>query len=752
MTQTRHWRIVLGTALVATIAGFAAAETAPSGSSPTTSAEGAHWSFRPVSRPPVPPVRFSGQVETPLDAFVLQRLEERQLTFSPPAGRRELIRRAKLDLLGLPPTPEEIEQFLADERPDAYEQLIERLLASPHYGEAWGRMWLDVVRFADTAGFNADPDRPLAYKYRDYVIRAFNEDKPFDRFVLEQIAGDEMFPESVDALTATGFDRMWPDESNASDILLARQDALNDLTASVGSVFLGLSLGCAQCHDHKFDPLLQTDFYRLQAFFSGIVLQDRIPLGTHDELARYFRELRGWIEATNSVRDELHRIETAARVKASAEKRMKFPDVVLAAIDTPPERRSTYQRQLFFWSGRQIVVDEKQILAKMPSDEKQRRPELRREFKELLSHKPRPPAEAEVMAVVEIDAHPPATQLLAGGSYTDPLEEVRPGFPEVLCASNPKTSTPEIVSPRPGTSGRRAALARWLTDPQNPLVARVIVNRVWQEHFGKGLVENANDFGTMTNPPSHPRLLDWLASEFIRQGWSIKHLHRLIMVSNIYRQSTLRRLGDAAMSQGEKVDPDNRLYWHFDRRRLTAERARDAMLFAAGSINSQMSGPGVRPKLPEGFNAREAWAVTTDPGASERRSIYIYAKRNLPHPMLKAFDLPDMNESCARRLTTTTGPQALTLLNSQDMLAAAEALAATVRDEVGSEEWPALVGRAYTRAFGRAPNDDELHAAVAFIERQQKLASGRPENSAPQPAFIDFCHALLNANEFLFVE
>jgi hypothetical protein len=417
-----------------------------------------HWAYQPVCRPAVPPVRQTELVRNPIDAFLLSRLEQAGLTFSPAASKVELIRRVKFDLLGLPPTPAEVEEFLADQSTDAYEQLVDRYLASPHYGEHWGRYWLDVVRYAETAGYNADPLRPLSWKYRDYVIRAFNNDTPYDRFILEQLAGDELFPDDPQALIATGYTLLWPDESNASNVLLARQDSLNDLTANIGSVFLAASIGCAQCHDHKFDPLPQADFYRLQAFFTGIVRNDKAPVGTPAELAVYHEQLSQWQGETAALRSELHQLEYPARVKAAGDRRMKFPAVVLEAIDTPPESRTTYQRQLAFWTERQMDIKEEVVTSNLTDEQRGRRTELRRQLKDWETKKPRPPAEETGMIVGELQAVPPPAHRLAAGSYDKPLEEVTPGFLSVLFPTG--NSAAQITAPTAQTSGRRTALAR----------------------------------------------------------------------------------------------------------------------------------------------------------------------------------------------------------------------------------------------------------------------------------------------------
>jgi hypothetical protein len=749
-TQIAKQPLLLAVAALVAFIGFQTRDAQADDAPPFTAKQRSHWAYFPVARPAIPQVDNSARIRTPVDAFVLARLQREGLSLSPAAGRRELIRRLKFDLLGLPPTVDEIEQFLADDSPDAYERLVERFLANPHYGETWGRHWLDLVRFAETAGFNADPARPLAYKYRDYVIRAFNGDKPYRQFVAEQIAGDEVAPENVDAWVATGYLRMWPDESNASNVLLARQDALNDLTGNVSSVFLASSLGCAQCHDHKFDPLLQDDFYQLQAFLVGATWTDRVAVGTAEQLEIYRKQMDEWLRETASVRRDLHSIEQSAEIKASYVKRLKFPKVVLDAIDTAELQRSAFQKQLAFWSERQIEVSEKQLLAKMSEVDQKRRVELKQQLAKLVKQKPKPPASTAAMACVELPSGVPKTELLAGGSYSDPIAEVEPAVFTVVNA-NRKIDV-KISPPHAGTSGRRSALAKWMTDPGNPLTARVMVNRIWQGHFGRGLVENANDFGTRTAPPSHPELLDWLASEFVARDWSMKSLHRLIVCSAVYRQANFRREPSSESVQAEQVDASNRLYWHFPRRRLSAEAIRDALLSVSGDRSEGMYGPGVRPDLPPNYSSREKWTVSKNIADRQRRSVYIYSKRNLPYPLLKAFDFPDMHESCARRAETTVAPQSLMLLNSEMVTGYAARMAGRLMTDVGTADLPKLIDAAYETAFGRSPDEDERSAAVAFIGQQQTLTGAKSPEKAIAAAFGDFCHALLNSNEFLYVE
>jgi len=694
-------------------------------------------------------------------------LHTQKLEISPPATLRVLVRRAYFDLTGLPPQPSDVERFLRDQSPDAFERLIDRLLASPHYGEHWGRQWLDLVRYAETAGFNADPARPLAYKYREYVVKAFNDGTPYSQFIAQQIAGDELFPNDPTALAATGFNLMWPDESNASNVLLARQDALNDLTTNVGAVFLGVSIGCAQCHDHKFDPILQTDFYRLQSFFVGIVPRNRVPIGTSEQLNQYEERLTQWREDVAVVYDELYNIELQARIKASKIKRLKFPDVVLKAIDTPASQRTAIQHQLAFWSDRQIVVSEKQLVAKLSTEQQTRRSELKKQFELLKNDRPQPPRWASVMASVELKTGAPQTFLLEGGSYENPSDELQPGFLSSVIGDE---STPaNIEQPRPGTSGRRSALVRWMTSNDNPLTSRVIANRLWQGHFGRGLVSNANDFGKQTEPPTHPTLLNWLASEVVSREWDLKSMHRLIMTSDTYRQSALFsdsirdpesesiQMKLAATAKSE--DPGNQLYWHYPRRRLNAESIRDSMLQVSGRLNRHMHGTSIRPPLPPNFSAREKWTVTKSAAEQNRRSVYIYAKRNLPYPLLNVFDFPDMHESCAKRAQTTVAPQALMLLNSDMILGFAKSFAERVRqvasDDVGQ------VRTAYELAFGRQPIESELAAAQTFLAHQRALISkslktnksgAGPVKAATEQAVVDLCHALLNSNEFLYLD
>ncbi len=756
----RLWRLLLiTTGLLAGIGLPASADE-----NPTV----AGWAYRPVVRPSVP----SASPENPVDLLLQVTLSANGLMFSPPAERHELLRRVKFDLLGLPPTPEELDRFLHDDRPDAYEALIDGFLASPHYGERWGRHWLDVVRYADSAGFNADPVRPLAYKYRDYVIQSFNADVPYDRFLREQLAGDEVAADRPEGWIAAGFLRLGPDESNASNILLARQEMLNELTSTVATVFLAQSLGCAQCHDHKFDPLTQVDFYRLQAFFAGIIPLDGAAVGTAEQQTEFAAKHRAWEAGVEPLRTALRELERPARIVAAGDRRMKFPDLVLEAIDAPIEQRTALQHQLAFFCERQIPITDDQIEKALPTPEQSRRRDLLTKIAEQIRLKPQPAFWLEAFTTVDGQPVPPTFDL-AGGNYERPQGEVQPGFPAVLTSDR---DPPTITPPRAGTSGRRTALAGWLTDPRNPLTARVMANRVWQGHFGRGLAPNANDFGSQSPPPSHPELLDWLAAEFVeptqdvggpsgKVAWSMKRLHKLILLSKAYRQSGDR--GDSAsLRAARERDPENRWYWCFPARRLEAEAVRDALLAVSGRLNLRLFGPGVQPELPLGYSARESWKPSADLSDRQRRSVYILAKRNLPYPLLNDFDLPDTHESCSRRMQTTTAPQALTLLNSGIVLDEARAFAGRLLCDDPQASAENIVPAAYTLALSRRPTADELRAASEFLDDQETHLSqesiqngalplgGFPKFLSPArgAAVVDFCHVLLNANEFVYLD
>ncbi len=630
---------------------------------------------------------------TPIDAFILAKLEAKGLQPNPPASKQELIRRLYYDVTGLPPTPQEVEAFTADPSPKAYESLVDRLLDSPRYGEQWGRHWLDLVRFAETNSYERDGDKPNAWRYRDYVIRSFNADKPYDQFVREQLAGDELPPGTYapgspsDPVIATGYYRLgiWDDEPSDRD--QARYDNLDDVVATTGQVFLGLTVDCARCHDHKIDPIAQKDYYGLLAFFQNITNYtngdptDQAPIFNDlSEKSAYEQRLREWNRKREEMKADLLAIEADFRV-------------LYGEPTDPVKKRTPFHER--------IAADGPRLLGK----ERYRRYEdLRREMGTI---KPLPGPGGTALAVSETGRTAPDTFVLARGNAHAPGDKVEPHYPQIL------TSTPPVV-PEPAkdakTCGRRLALANWIVSKDDPTAARVMANRLWQYHFGRGIVRSPNNFGLQGDKPTHPELLDWLASELVDQGWRMKPLHRMILLSNAYRMSSR---GNA---EALKADPVNDLFWRFDMRRLTAEEVRDSMLAAGGNLNLKMYGPGVYPDLP-----KEVLATESHPGAGwgksppeeqARRSVYIHVKRSLLMPLLDNFDLAEPDRTTPVRFTSTQPTQALTLLNSEFANKQAALLAERLRKEAGPD-----VGRQQVR-LGAVPG----HVAAADGRRGETRA------------------------------
>jgi hypothetical protein len=707
---------------------------------------GAAWPFTPPRQPPLPTVRRQECVANPIDAFVLARLEAAGLSLSEPADRLALLRRVTVDLTGLPPTVEEQEAFLADRSPDAYARVVDRLLDSPRYGERWAQHWLDLVRYAETDGFKADDYRPEAYRYRDYVIRSLNDDLAFDRFVRQQLAGDELEPDNPDALIATGFNRLWPDEYNAANLEQRRQEILDDVTDVTGAVFLGLTVGCARCHDHKFDPILQTDYYRLQAFFAALQPRDDLVAADPRTRVRDRARREAWEKATGDLRAEMDSLLASRRAELRQHALTKFRPEIQQAVLTPDAQRTPYQWQIALMAEKQLQREEKLAPTKLPADGKKRYEEMERR---LAAEEP-PPLPA-VMAVTDVGPEAPPTHRLAGGDWRKPAQELQPGFPLFLGDAPPDT---HLDVPVPST-GRRAALARWLTRPDQPLTARVLVNRLWQHHFGAGIVGTPNDFGVQGDPATHPELLDWLAVEFVEHGWSLKHLHRLMVTSATYRQTSLVDRSRPDHARAYAADREDKLLWHARRQRLEGETIRDAMLALSGELNPRPFGVSAHPKLPAGLSSY-AWKPDDRAEDQDRRSVYVFAKRNLRFPLFDAFDLPDMHNSCPRRTTTTTAPQALVLLNGDFALERARRWAADLRARYPGDD-RALVARAYRAAWGRRPTEDEVALGLKFLDSQEAVLrpespGGRAGDNARAAAVADFCHALLGANEFLYVD
>ncbi len=722
------------------------------------------WPFYPPVRPAAPEVKDSAWGRNPIDAFILHALEAKGLKPSAEAGKLALLRRVTFDLNGLPPTPEEQDAFLADSSPQAYEKVVDRLLASPRYGERWAQHWLDVVRYAESDGFKEDAHRPNAYKYRDYVIRALNDDLPYDRFIRQQLAGDELEPDNPEALAATGYCRLYPDEYNAADVRQRRQEILDDVTDTTGLAFLGLTMGCAQCHNHKFDQILQADYYRLQAFFTPMLPRDDLPEATPSQRDEFAKKQAAWEKATAKIRAEIDALVAPSIKKARDKALEKFNAEVVEAMNRPPEKRTALQEQIVYQASKYTAPMEKAALGKLSEADKKRYEELESQLAKFDSLKPAPLP--TVRGVVDADRPPPPTFRLAAGSLKHPAEEVEPGFPVFLGAA-----VPEIAPPQgnPKSTGRRSALAAWLTRRDHPLTARIMVNRMWNYHFGQGIVPTPNDFGAAGEPPTNPELLDWLAVEFMDSGWSLKTMHRMMVTSAAYRQSALVDPRNEMHAKAAVADPSNKLLWHARRQRLTGEAIRDAVLQLAGDLDLRMYGPSAHPQLPDGLG-NYAWKPDPKSADRNRRSIYVIAKRNLRLPLLEAFDLPDMHNSCARRSTTTTAPQALLMLNSEFTLTAAERWAERLQAaskksaESASDDRP-LITAAYRDAYARTPSDAELEVCEKFIVRQAVALSNETGASGKTPtadsvssdaghrsAVVDFCHAILNSNEFLYVD
>jgi hypothetical protein len=717
-----------------------------------------YWAFQRPVRPVVPAASDATWLVNPLDAFVLAGLDAERLKPAPAADRRTLLRRVMFDLVGLPPTPEQVEAFLADPSPTAYEALVDRLLASPQYGERWARHWLDLARFAESDGYKTDGPRPHAWRYRDYVIDALNRDKPYDQFVREQIAGDEIAPDDSAALVASGFNRHWAYEDNARNLTQRRQDILNDVVDTTASVFLGITLACARCHDHKFDPLLQRDYYRMQAFFAPMQMADR-PLGSTEQRAAYEQALRNWEEQTTDIRRGMAEIEQPHRAHLRREGKKVFPPDVQQAIDTDPAERTPAQQQVAALAERQMEVKTDAMVARMNAADRKRWNELRDQLKQFDAQ--RPPDLPVAMAIGDVGREPPKTFLLRRGNWDMPGPEVEPGFLSILDPRPAAVPQPSLAAT--GT-GRRRVLADWIASPDNPLTARVMINRLWQHHFGRGIAATSSDFGLQGDPPTHPELLDWLACELVSRGWSLKAMHRLMVTSATYRQASHTPPG-ANLDRARRVDPDNTLLWHMPRRRLEGEIIRDAILSASGLLSPRAGGPSIYPEMPPGLSERYGWKPSESAAERNRRSIYVFVRRNMRYPLFEAFDMPDTNESCARRHQTNTSPQAVYLLNSQQILDQARAFAGRLYAEAGGD-LSAQVQRGFRIAFGRPAEAAEVTLARDFMHRQTKFARQQPDATklplpSPLPAGVDpcaasalteFCHALLNANEFIYVD
>jgi Protein of unknown function (DUF1553)/Protein of unknown function (DUF1549) len=751
-------------ALLALGSPAAAVSAEPIVEKPIQPADRQHWSFQPPRRPSVPTVRQTEWVRTPVDAFILARLEAAGLPPSPPADRIALLRRLYLDLVGLPPSPEEQDEFLADSSPGAYEKVVDRLLTTPHYGERWAQHWLDVVRFGESNGYEADGDRPHAWRYRDYVARSFNADKPYDQFLTEQIAGDELAAgkdprAAADLWVASGLHRCGPIHliSGNVDPEIVQQEMRIEYVQGLGAAVFGLTFNCARCHDHKFDPVSQADYYRLEAFFAGAKYKD-VEFATPEEKSAFKDRVAGLTARTGPLKAQLEAIDGPHRAKLREAKKAKLEPAYREALDADPKKRTKEQKQLATDAETLIKVTWDEVLADLTPEERTKREALREQQHALEAQMPAPPPAAWTIAD---EGTAPATHVLKRGEVKRKGPTVEPAFPRILESPVP--------GPQSAVRLKRTDLARWATRPDHPLTARVFMNRVWQHHFGRGLVRTPNDFGLRGEPPTHPELLDYLATEFVANGWHLKPIHRMIVLSNAYRQAGRTPASD----QARKVDPENKLLWRMHRTRLDGEALRDSALTAAGTLNRQVGGPSVRvPLEPEVYDLiftegepDGLWHPTPDASQHTRRTLYLYAKRNVRLPMLEAFDQPDRLFPCAQRPESTFAPQALILMNGPFAQQQSRAMAATLVRECGPDA-DKQVDRAYRRAFGRRPSADEARMARDFLRDQSaaaaerllaRLPAGVPEalpagaDVAQAVALADFCLALFNANEFAYV-
>jgi hypothetical protein len=749
------------TAVEKSLAGKATPAAAPAKSK-------SWWAYEPVQPQSVPSVKQKGWVRTPIDAFVLAKLEENGLAPSHEVDRAAFIRRATLDAWGLVPTPEEVSAFVKDRSPQAFEHLVDRLLASPRYGERQGRRWLDLARYADSVGFTNDEDRPTAWRYRDYVIDAFNQDKPYDRFIREQVAGDELWPDSQQALIATFFLRNYPDDSNSRDLVEKKYQNTTDMTDTVGAVFLGSSVGCARCHDHKFDRVSEKEYFQLQSFFANTNARDDIPAERGEQENHYLDAVAKWKQATADIRAKQKAILDEVRPDAIKYEKERFFEDTRASLFKPESQWNATDRWI---NNRYAIFAKDSALAgfledspnKALQDKYAEYKKLDKELKKFDKLKPRGGTEY-LSAVTELGhADAPPTYLLHTGDLHQPTEEVQPVIPAWFNPAGVEVK----IKPLPASSGRRTALAEFLTDPRNGGTARVYVNRIWAQYFGNGIVETVSDFGKAGKRPTHPELLDYLADQFVKNGWSSKQLHRQILLSSTYRQASDFRADAAAK------DPENKWLAVFPRQRLEAEQIRDSLLAASGQLNEKIGGPAVFPPIPKSALTDNRvgaydWVASDEPADYNRRSVYVFVKRSQPYPLLNTFDGAAADVVHSKREVTTTPLQSLALINSDLVHQWAQDLAGRVINETKGGESQRLE-RLYQILYSRTPDTFEKQALVAFLDQQdelvrQKVASGtfsaimpvglksvgKQDDPVRLASFVALTHSLLGTNEFLY--
>ena len=735
-----------------------------------SSAKSNHWSYQPIQRPAAPSVSDKSWARSPIDAFVLAKLEAKGIKPSPDADRAAFIRRATLDVWGIIPTPEQVKDFTEDSAPNAYEKLVDRLLSSPKYGERQARRWLDLARYADSTGFQNDDTRPNLWRYRDYVINAFNQDKPYSRFIQEQLAGDEIWPDNQDALIATGYMANFPDNHNSRDLVQRKYQITTDITDTVGKVFLGQTVECARCHNHKFDKISQKDYYSLQSFFANVSAVENIPVAKKGEIEQnYEAALAKWENATKDIRAKQKEILDSVRDKAIQHHKERYLTDSREAIFKPQNEWNAQDR----WINHRLVyiTDERSLaaflrdVADSKGNDKNYSKEivekwteydkLTEELKKFNELKPKGGSN-EITAMTEVGhADAPPSYVFFGGDHERPLDEVKPAFPEAITDEEPD------IKPTSFSSGRRAALANWIASDNNPLTARVYVNRIWEEYFGRGIVETVSDFGKAGQKPTNPELLDYLADNFVKQGWSIKKLHRDILLSSVYRQSSAHR-DDVA-----QADPDNKLLAVFPRKRLEAEQIRDSLLAASSKLEDKVGGPSVFPPVPANLGAGNAWEVSKDPHDQNRRSLYIFTRRSVPYPLLETFNMASAQEAHSRRDVTTSPLQSLALFNSDLVFSWSQALAGRVINEAGKDE-SAQLDKLYQILFARSATDTEKNLLQKFLNEHEKTvrdktSEGKFAVSIPTglkgeqkidpiraAAFVDLVHTVANSNEFIY--
>ena len=756
-------------------------ETDPGRVSTAGSKDRQFWSFQPPSRPEEPGVKGRDRIRNPIDAFLLARLEAEDLGYSPPADRLALMRRAHLDLVGLPPSPEEIRAYLADSDPRAYERLVDRLLESPHYGERWARYWLDAVGYADSeGGVSSDEVRPHAFRYRDYVIRSLNADKPYDRFLTEQLAGDELFdykaaetygPDQLDLLVATGFLRMGPDStySTEQNNLPERLDVVATQIEILSSSTMGLTLACARCHDHKFDPLSQRDYYSLSAILRtaydpydwlspsmgcigvGASCNDSntrlLPLPSPGELRDVEEHNAPFKRKIAELERQLEQKARPLRKQILEEKMAALPESLRQDLEdasqAEPEERTPVQKYLLDKFAQTLQVTQADLLQRFKdfAEASKEIEEQIKDEKKKLKDKPK------IRALFDMGGRPTPTRILGRGEYTNPGDQVLPGVPAVL---NGELTPYRVEKPdwSTETTGRRLALAKWLTQPNHPLTARVMVNRIWQHHFGVGLVSTPGNFGSTGARPSHPKLLDWLAREFVDGGWSLKSLHRLVMTSTAYRQTS------SAGRLSLESDPDNLLLSRFPLRRMDADALRDSILWVAGRLDPTRYGPADELEVkPDGE------VIAKESPKGYRRSIYVRQRRSRPLSLLESFDAPLLVPNCLKRPHSTVSSQALQLENSQLVRLSARHMAGRVIDAVG-EDPSRQIERVYLLALSRPPTAEESAKAeevLGSLTREWKrhleveIPAEPVASKAEWLALASLCHTFLNSAEFLYV-